>query len=488
MSFMKSFSKPGLNRRAFLGQASCAAIGSVSVLSTLWNLRLAGASASDSLAPGTDAKSLICVFLLGGNDSFNMLVPRGDGYLDYQVSRSNLAIPEQDLLPLDLAAPHQGLQFGLHPSCVEMQELFNGLGQDSSQRRLSFISNIGTLIHPMNVSDYLAERFPVPKSLFSHIDQTDQWQTALPQGSKQYVGWAGRAADVLHSAYNSGKVSMSISLSGNNLLLAGTNVHQFVITEDGSLSLTGPDTPSDPTNPLWIKNRSLRNIVEQRYAHLMQESFAQISRDSLQSQANFQTLYDNFNDTSIQSLFPSDNPLATKLRSVVKTIAIRKGLGLRRQTFFVGYAGWDHHYELLSTQQGMLRQLSQALWGLQNALEKLGLAQDVVTFTASDFGRTLRSNGRGTDHAWGGNTMVMGAPVQGGQIFGKYPSLQIGGPDDIGLGGRMLPTTSVDVYFCELMRWLGVSASNMSYVLPNIRNFFDPNSASAPLGFLKPSV
>jgi len=171
---------------------------------------------------------------------------------------------------------------------------------------------------------------------------------------------------------------------------------------------------------------------------------------------------------------------------VVKTIKIRSLLGLRRQTFFLSYGSWDHHGELLNTEAGMLATLDAALGAYQQALEMLGLQDDVISFTASDFSRTLRSNGRGTDHAWGANAMVFGGKVDGGKIFGTYPDLTLDGPNDVGRGGRLLPSTSADLYFAELLRWFGVSSGNMSYVLPNVANFWNPNSASPPLGFVLP--
>jgi len=159
---------------------------------------------------------------------------------------------------------------------------------------------------------------------------------------------------------------------------------------------------------------------------------------------------------------------------------------LRRQTFFVNYGGWDHHGELLNTQAGMLATLDAAIGAYQQALEMLGLQNDVVSFTCSDFSRTLRSNGYGTDHAWGANAMVFGGKVDGGRIYGSYPSLALDGPDDVGRGGRLLPSLSADVYFAELLKWFGVSAGNLSYVLPNIANFWNPNSGTPPLGFMLP--
>ena len=176
--------------------------------------------------------------------------------------------------------------------------------------------------------------------------------------------------------------------------------------------------------------------------------------------------------------------ISAQFRAAVKTIAIRQQLKLARQTIFIEFGGWDHHAELLENHGNMLAVLDAALYAFQSCLETLGLANEVITFTASDFGRTLRSNGQGTDHAWSGNQLVMGGPVLGGQIRGSYPSLVIDGPDDIGRGGRIFPKLSADEYFCELLRWFGVTAGDMDSVLPNIRNFYDPASAANPVGFL----
>jgi uncharacterized protein (DUF1501 family) len=169
-------------------------------------------------------------------------------------------------------------------------------------------------------------------------------------------------------------------------------------------------------------------------------------------------------------------------------IALRQALGLHRQTIFITFGGWDHHGELLNTQAGMLNTLNAALTAFQRALEQLTLQDGVITFSASDFGRTLRSNGRGTDHAWGGNALVMGGPVQGGRVYGAFPDLTLESADDTGYGGRMIPTTSVDSFFAEMLRWFGVPASGMSSVLPNIGNFYNVNSPSLPIGFLKPGM
>ena len=483
-----------LTRRTFLRQLNCAAIGSSAILNTLLNLRLANTVAAQSLP--LDNKALVCLFLSGGCDSFNLLVPyEQTRYNTYAITRGaygtagGLALNRAALLPL--AAPAN--DFALHPACVNLQQMANGTGVFAGKKRLAFVANVGTLIQPITKAQFNdwenGNNFvlPVPKALFSHSDQIEQWQTAVPQGMAELSGWAGRCADVLNTFYNTGSTSMSISLGGNNVFQVGNSTQQFVVRPEGSLSFEG-DTGGATGNPLQLKNAGLRSTLDQHYSNLLTESFSQITKQSDAMQLMFQAQFDSAAadlGPTVNALFPANNPLAVMLKAVVKTIKIRSQLGLRRQTFFLNYGGWDHHGELLNTEAGMLGGVDAAIGAYQQALELLGLSNDTITFSASDFGRTLRSNGRGTDHAWGGNAMVFGGPVDGGKIFGTYPDLTLDGPDDVGLGGRMMPSTSVDIYFAEMLRWFGVTPGNMSYVLPNIANFWNPNSASAPLGFVK---
>ncbi|HYG24968.1 MAG TPA: DUF1501 domain-containing protein [Verrucomicrobiae bacterium] len=484
-----------ISRRGFLKQLNCAAVGSSAVLNTLLNLKLANSVTAQS-GP-LDNRSLVCIFLSGGMDSFNVLVPwEQSAYNTYAISRG--AFGTDGGLALERAALRQlaapSAAFGLHPACANLQAMANGTGSFAGKRRLSFVANVGTLVQPVTKAQFNAwengqnAALPVPKALFSHSDQIEQWQTAVPQGMSQLSGWAGRCADILHSYYNSGANSMSISLGGNNVFQVGNSTQQFVVTPSGALSFEGNTGGANP-NPLQIKNSALRNTLDQTYSNLLTESFAQLTRQSDDAQQLFQEQFDSSNaqlGAAVDALFPPANYVATTLKAVVKTIKIRNQLGLRRQTFFVQYGGWDHHGELLETQAGMLGVLDSAIGAYQRALEMVGLQDDVITFTASDFSRTLRSNGRGTDHAWGANAMVFGGKVDGGKVFGTYPDLALDGPDDVGRGGRLLPGVAADLYFAELLRWFGVSAGNMGYVLPNIANFWNPALGSAPLGFVLP--
>lgn len=469
-------------RRRFIGQSACATLSSVSMMNTWLNLKLAGNAAAQEVP--TDYRTLVCIFLHGGNDSYNWLVPRDSGrHAIYSTTRGNLALGVNDLRALNQDGG-DGQLYGIHPSCSGLQELFNGLGGNTALRRAAFVSNVGTLIQPVTKAQYLAETVPLPRALYSHSDQIDQWQTSVPQGMTQLSGWAGRAADVLHGVANADSISMNISLAGNNLWQVGNSTTQFVVTDRGALTFTGSDI-AEATHPMRLKNTAHRSIIEQSYGNLMQQSFAQLTKGSIELQEFFLQQFNDYDDSAIRGLFPSANWVAQQFLAAAKMIALRQALGLKRQTLFLSFGGWDHHGELLETQAEMLTLLDGALTGFQRALDQLSLQDSVITYTASDFGRTLRSNGRGTDHAWGANALVMGGPVQGGRIYGTFPDLTLESSDDTGYGGRTIPTTSVDSLFAEMLRWFGVPASDMAQVLPNIGNFYDAQSSSLPIGFLR---
>ena len=415
-----------VSRRRFLRQFNCAAVGSAAILNTLLNLKLANNVAADGMAPGTDSKALVCLFMSGGWDSFQMLVPwESSRYASYATTRGafgsdgGLALNRDALLRLSGTAA----DYAMHPSMAGMHQMATGTGPFAGKQRLAMIPNIGTLIQPITKSQY-----------------------------------------------------------GNNVFQVGANTTQFVITPEGSLSF------EDWSTAHQLKNTAFRGTLEQHYSNLLSQGFANLTKASDDAQLLFQEQFDSSAADlgAADALFPSNNGLAPTLRAVVRAIKIRSALGLRRQTFFINWGGWDMHGDLLGPQAAMLAGVDAAVSAYQQALEMLGLAADVVTFTASDFGRTLRSNGRGTDHAWGGNAFVFGGPVDGGKMFGTYPDLTLDGPDDVGYGGRLLPGVSADLYFAEMLRWFGVPGHQMAAVLPNIANFWNPLSGTAPLGFIKP--
>jgi uncharacterized protein (DUF1501 family) len=460
-------------------------------MSTLLNLKLANkAVAQDLSSDDEDRKTLVCLFLNGGIDSFNLLVPRDtERYREYATTRTNLALPQGSLLPLNQTVGGDGKDYGLHPATGGLQTLFNG---PDPNRRLTFITNIGTLVEPMTMRDYQEKLISRPLGLYSHSDQRTAWQTSLPLGDVQLTGWAGRVADVLHDTSNAGsRTSMSISLAGNNVFQVGRNTQQFVMTSKGTQSLSAQRGGDHPTTR---KNIALRSLMEQEYASLMEKAFAELTIESLEQQEAIQEKFDALQDNFASVTFP-DSSIGREFLAALKTISLRQDLGLRRQTIFLSDGGWDHHSALIQPQQDKLSDLTPAITAFQTGLENLGLADSVITFSASDFARTLRSNGSGSDHAWGGNSFIIGGPVAGGRVLGRYPSLALNSPDDVGRGGRILPTLSVDSLFAELLLWFGLEGrDHFERVLPNLANFYDIATAdpadpsSLPIGFLKPNV
>lgn len=463
-----------LNRRNFLGQASCAAIGSTTLLSTILNMgvsnSLAGMTTSSYAAAG-DYKAMVCILLAGGNDSFNMLVPRnGNHYSEYATSRSNLALPQGDLLPLNYTDAN-GKQFGLHPSMPEVQTLFNN-------NKLAFIANVGTLIEPTTKIQYLNKSKPVPVGLLSHADQIQQWQTSIPQ-TRSPKGWGGRMADILHAGNANQNISMNISLSGTNIFQVGNQIAEYAIRASAGGSVGISTYTGTSTLDLALK-QGTESLLAQQYQDIFKSTFTNKITDSQSNHVEFSAA---INQAPVLNTSFSANPVSANMELIAKTIAVRNILNVKRQTFFITIGGWDHHDEVLNNQVAMLSVVSKALSEFQTAMEELNLADCVTTFTASDFGRTLTSNGNGSDHAWGGNVMVMGGAVNGGQIYGEYPSLALDSDDDVG-GAILLPSISTDEYFAELSKWFGVANSDLSYVLPNIGNFYEVNSNDLPIGFM----
>ncbi|MEO0877093.1 MAG: DUF1501 domain-containing protein, partial [Bacteroidota bacterium] len=347
-----------------------------------------------------------------------------------------------------------------------------------NSNKLSFICNIGTLVEPTTKSQYLNGSVSVPVGLLSHADQIQQWQTSIPQ-TRSSKGWGGRMADILQAGNDNQNISMNISLSGTNIFQVGNNATEYAIraAAGGSVGIRVLEGSSPLNNAL---RSGAESLLAQQYQDIFKSTFADKINDSQANHEEFSAAISTAPGLTTQF---SNNPVSANMEMIAKTIAVRDTLGVNRQTFFVNFGGWDHHDGVLDNQTAMLGVVSKALAEFQAAMEELGVADCVTTFTASDFGRTLTSNGNGSDHAWGGNVMVMGDSVNGGQIFGEYPSLALGGADDVG-GAILLPTLSTDEYFAELSRWFGVSSGDLSYVLPNIDHFYDPSSSSLPIGFM----
>ncbi len=471
-----------MNRRQFLGSASCAAVGSASLFSTLMNLRMTNTAAAqqlpisplsaNALAGGSDYKALVCIFLAGGNDSFNMLVPRSSAeYSEYAAIRADLALPQGDLIPLN-ALDTDGRSYGLHPAMPEVAQLFNA-GQ------LAFVANVGTLVEPTTLAGIESGLAKLPLGLYSHSDQIMHWQTSVPD-KRTGFGWGGRTADLLKSLNDSDVISMNISLAGTNLFQTGTTLTEYSVVPwgNGAVQIHGHDD-------IWwsrhvLQNAAIESMLDLAYQNLFDQTFANSTRAAIDGAALFADAIEDVPPFATQF---SDNYFSESLAMVAKTIAARSALGYRRQTFFVMLGGWDHHDEVLDNQMAMLSLVSQGLKEFQDALTELGVQNDVTTFTASDFGRTLTSNGQGSDHAWGGNHIVMGGSVKGSRIYGDFPALYENNPLDTGRG-RLIPTTSCDEYFAEMALWFGVAPGDLAAVFPNIGRFYSTSSDEPPLGFL----
>ncbi|WP_269542154.1 DUF1501 domain-containing protein [Cerasicoccus fimbriatus] len=460
--------QPHLSRRQFLGQASCAAVGSTALFSTLLNLRMASTAAAQTPLPGgTDYRAMVCLFLAGGADSFNFLAPSGtDEYNEYANVRADLALPQNELLPLNIATPI-GKQLGVHPGMSELRDLFN-------DGNLAWVANVGTLIEPTTLSQYQNDLVNLPLGLYSHADQIKQWQTSVPQ-SGDAIGWGGRTADLLHSLNDNDRISMNISVAGSNVWQNGNNTFQYAIGSDGSQGL---DTYDYWWGGYPARGAAVDSQMDIEYQNLFQKTFAHSTKNALEAHQEFSAATEGIELTTV---FP-ETYLGAQLQMVARTIAAHSALGMRRQTFFVQFGGWDHHDEVLGNMADMAPVISQAVGAFYAAMEEINEQNNVTLFTASDFGRTLTSNGEGSDHAWGGNHFVCGGAVNGANIYGVYPDLYAGNPLDTGRG-RLIPSTSVDEYFGELALWFGVSPSDLSTVLPNVGNFYTPG-AIGPLGMM----
>ena len=477
----KKSAAPELSRRDFLGSSCCAAVGATGLLSSLASLRLMGAVANPDSGSGvpataaalpTDYKALVCLFLNGGNDANNFIIPSdATGYAAYVAARANLALPQTGLLPL---APRtsDGRSFSLHAAVPELSSLF-------SSGKMALLANVGTLAYPTTKAQYTSATVPLPRQLFSHSDQQVQWQSSVPDRPST-TGWGGRVADLVNAFNTSNQISMSVSLAGTNYFQVGGTVSQYAVGTSGAITFTG--STSSATSLDGVRYRAQKDIFSLGQPGLFDTAFAGISGSAI-------TDADFLNTTlatspALTTVFPSTTA-ANQLKMVARLIGAAAGLGLKRQIFFVQLGGWDTHAAQLintapmtGTHAALLSQISQAVNAFYNATNELGLASQVTTFTASDFGRTYRSNGDGSDHGWGSHHFIVGGAVKGGDIYGKMPTLTISGPDDVSQG-RWIPTTSVDEYAATLATWFGVSATDLPTVLPNIGRFAKPN-----LGFL----
>ena len=504
MKFVKSRKEfERIGRRRFLGQASCAGLGYLTLANTVLNLKAMNASAISSSAAEEQGgyKALVCIYLGGGNDSYNMLPPYDSTtHAQYVAARGGLyqngpglAIPQSELQNTRLFSPSTQPNWSLHPSMTGLHDLF---GQD----KVALVTNVGTLVGPTNKTQYYNGQ-NLPLGLYSHSDQTDQWQTGIPD-QRTAIGWAGKIADLIGDCNGNQSISMNISLSGANTWQTGDQSIEYAMDPyNGPVGLLGYNTSPSYLNE-EVRKAAVDSLMGQIHSDIFEKTYMDVIKNAHAGFLEFDTALQNaasWND----NVFPGTY-LGQSMEMIAKVISVQSQLNFSRQVFFVEIGGWDHHDEVINNQQTMLAEVDEAMKRFQDALgsgnftypyidgngnQQTGTAQgidmedNVVTFMISEFARTLTTNGEGSDHAWGGNTLVMGGPVNGGNVFGQYPSMLPGSSQEIGLG-RFIPTTSTDEYFFELAKWFGVPSSDMTTLFPNIGNFHDPFSSSLPIGFL----
>ncbi|HEY3756432.1 MAG TPA: DUF1501 domain-containing protein [Opitutaceae bacterium] len=457
---MKSTPPFDPTRRKFV-QSCCAAVGTTGLLSALAQLRAIGAVAADASAGSGDYKALVCLFLNGGNDANNVIIPTdATDYAAYAKSRGVLAIPSNSLLSIGLKNYSDGRSYGLHPSLTEVQSLYN-------QGNLAFVTNVGTLLRPTTLADFQAG-IALPPQLFSHSDQQVQWQSSVPD-QPFLTGWGGRLADAVEAMNSNNTVSMSISVAGTNSFQVGRTVSQLAVSPAGATVLSGYGSSGN----YQVRYNAMKALSDQAQPDLLTTAFGGAFDGSIAASEQLKSVLGTGH--TFQTVFPGST-IGQQLKTVAQLIAAAPQLGLTRQIFFTQLYGWDMHGSQLSAHGPLLAELSAALQSFYNATVELSLADQVTTFTASDFGRTYTTNGQGTDHGWGNHQLVMGGAVKGGDLYGQMPSLQLGGPDDVGRG-RWIPNVSVDQYSSTIAQWFGVSAANLPVVLPNLSRFSVGNVA-----------
>ncbi len=421
-------------------------------------------------AGGSGYQALVCVFMLGGNDGHNTIIPlttAQQNYSQYSTNRGGLALPQASLHPIANGAD----TYGLHPSLVELQGLY-------SQGKAAVLANVGMLVQPLTRAAYLTNNsLIVPSALFSHSDQSNQWQTALPNGIAN-SGWGGRITDLMQPQ-NGGAIFPPITTTAScGLFCTGQQTFPATVPppNSGSTSATGIVTLAGLTTAPSRGVGMQQLLTFDNGLQLVQAGNGVMTRGN-----NYATTLTNLLTTSnIKTPFPAGNPLAAQLQTVANVMSVRNQLGLTRQIFFCLLDGFDTHSAQLETQQPLLQQLSQALLAFYTATQELGIDQSVTTFTASEFGRTLTPGGSdGSDHAWGNHHFVLGGGVQGGKFYGNFPLLAPGSSDDANTRGVLIPTTAVDQYGATLAQWFGVAQGSLPQIFPNIANF-----GTNSLGFL----
>jgi uncharacterized protein (DUF1501 family) len=415
-----------------------------------------------ALAAGEDYRALVCVFLFGGNDCNNMVVPLGtQEFQSYQTSRGTLALARNTLR--ELAAPG-GAGYGLHPRLTDLQELF-------AQKKAAIIANVGMMVRPVTRDQYRQRAVPLPVNLFSHSDQQLQWQSAISAGGARY-GWGGLAADSV-AARNADRSLAAISLSGNTLFLLGRDTRPALVDSSTPTGLTFFSNSQEQQARL----RAFQEILTSDEGYLLVQAANQVTAEGIRIASQLSSTLTT--SPRLNTAFPATT-LGRQMEQIARLVRARDQLGASRQLFFAAVGGWDTHTGQIASHDSLMAQLGPALAALYKGTEELGVASQVTTFTASEFGRTLNPNtNAGSDHGWGSHHFVIGGAVRGGQLYGRFPTVALNGPDDASGRGVWVPTTSLDQYGATLAAWFGVPEQALAEVFPNLGNF-----ATANLGFL----
>lgn len=487
-----------MNRRRFLHSSLRSVLAAGAFTNTLFQLRGIGSALAAAPTAPADYKGLVCLFLKGGNDSLNNIVPvSGPSRSIYATARGVLAVDAASALPITPARYSDGNAYGFHPRLPKLRSLF-------ASGRCGVVANVGTLVEPVTKANWPSRA--TPPQLFSHSDQQVQWQSGIPDQPFE-TGWGGRIADLLH-AWNDAagsRISLSMTLSGNSSYLVGSSTGPYAVTTSGSVSLAGYGTayasafragtpfssklaPAAADYSASAEGRRLRAfhaITGLGRSNLLEQAVAETQRRAYEKDL---LLADALGAITLKTQFPQTS-LGQQLAMIARLVAARDTLAHRRQIFYAEINGFDTHDSQTTGHDPLLTEVDDAVAAFHEALVELGVSDKVTLFSASDFGRTLTPNkgdaSAGSDHAWGGHAFVVGGAVQGGDIHGRMPDLTPGGPDDVDEGnprGRYIPTLAVDQYAATLARWFGVSEEGLDTVFPNLRRF-----STRDAGFMKPA-
>jgi uncharacterized protein (DUF1501 family) len=440
-----------MNRRCFMQHAG--ALAGTAALGQLGVLAAHAASA-------TDYKALVCIFLYGGNDANNMIVPLDTaGYANYAQTRSYLALPQSQLLPL--AVTGGAPLYGLHPALPGLQSLW-------ASGNLAIVANVGTLVQPLTKAQYLSTATIKPESLFSHIDQQHQWQASISSTSSSNSGWGGRLSDQLAALNVSSSVPPMISTGGNNLFVTGAASQALVIPTSGSFGLNGFSNDSADAT----RRSALQALLNVDQDINLTQAAQTIMSGALTSSAILNPILTTTDSTLAARFSGLTSNFSQQLLAIAKVIEARATLGASRQVFLATLGSFDTHTNQLNEQQTLLSQLDAGLTAFHGAMADIGAGKNVTSFTLSDFSRNFLPNtGGGTDHAWGSHPLVIGDAVNGGSIYGTMPTLELSGPDDASDLGRWIPTIAVDQFAATLATWFGADATALAAVLPNLSAF-----------------